>query len=439
MSDKETDDYYKNHEYHDRKPVYIDEKDLRTDQLDRLTKSKTFCMIPWIHVHAFPNGQAFPCCLADSDHPIGDLHKNTIKEVWNDTPYKTMRKNMLEEKTCKECTKCYEQEDMGFVSMRNSSNKSFGHNIGIVDETTPDGTFDEFKLRYYDIRFSNLCNMSCRTCGGWFSSSWHDEETALYGKREYPKFMFAGKDKEDMWNQLQEHIPYLEQVYFAGGEPLIMEEHYRLLDELERQELFDVRLIYNTNFSKLKLKTKHVFDYWQRFNNVSVGASLDAMGARAEYMRKGTVWEETVANREKMLVECPKTDFYVSSTVSIYNALHVMEFHRDWVDRGLIKAQDWNINILQGPNRDRIDVLPKIYKEQVKEKILEHIEWLRPQDHLNRAVVGYESILTFMESQEQQTLLKEFLEVNDRHDDYRQEQFETVFPEYKELRTYVST
>ena len=439
MSDKETDDYYKNHEYHDRKPVYIDEKDLRTDQLDRLTKSETFCMIPWIHMHAFPNGQAFPCCLADSDHPIGDLHKNTIQEVWNDTAYKTMRKNMLEEKSCKECTKCYEQEDMGFVSMRNSSNKSFGHNIGIVDDTKSDGTFEDFKLRYYDIRFSNLCNMSCRTCGGWFSSSWHDEETALYGKREYPKFMFAGKDKEDMWNQLQEHIPYLEQVYFAGGEPLIMQEHYRLLDELERQELFDVRLIYNTNFSKMRLKDKHVFEYWQRFNNVSVGASLDAMGARAEYMRKGTVWEETVANREKMLVECPKTDFYVSSTVSIYNALHVMDFHRDWVERGLIKAQDWNINILQGPNRDRIDVLPKIYKEQVKEKILEHIEWLRPQDHLNRAVVGYESILTFMESQEQQTLLKEFLEVNDRHDDYREEQFETVFPEYKELRTYVST
>ena len=439
MSDKETDDYYKNHEYHDRKPVYIDEKDLRTDQLDRLTKSETFCMIPWIHMHAFPNGQAFPCCLADSDHPIGDLHKNTIQEVWNDTAYKTMRKNMLEEKSCKECTKCYEQEDMGFVSMRNSSNKSFGHNIGIVDDTKPDGTFEDFKLRYYDIRFSNLCNMSCRTCGGWFSSSWHDEETALYGKREYPKFMFAGKDKEDMWNQLQEHIPYLEQIYFAGGEPLIMEEHYRLLDELERQELFDVRLQYNTNFSKLKLKTKHVFDYWQRFKNVSLGASLDAMGARAEYMRKGTVWAETVANREKMLQECPKTDFYVSSTVSIYNALHVMDFHRDWVERGLIKAQDWNINILQGPDRDRIDVLPKIYKEQVKEKILEHIEWLRPQDHLNRAVVGYESILSYMENQDQQNLLHEFLEVNDKHDDYRKEQFETVFPEYKELRTYVST
>ena len=111
MSDKEAEDYYKNHEYHDRKPVYIAEDKLRPDQLERLVKSKTFCMIPWIHVHAFPNGKAFPCCLADSNHPIGDLHKNTIREVWNDDAYKTMRKNMLEEKSCKECTKCYEQED----------------------------------------------------------------------------------------------------------------------------------------------------------------------------------------------------------------------------------------------------------------------------------------------------------------------------------------
>jgi hypothetical protein len=161
------------------------------------------------------------------------------------------------------------------------------------------------------------------------------------------------------------------------------------------------------------------------------------MGARAEYMRKGTVWAETVTNREQMLKECPKVDFYVSATVSMYNALHVMDFHKDWVERGLIKAQDWNINILQGPDRDRIDVLPQQYKQQVREKILEHIEWLRPQDHLNRAVVGYESMLNFMEQDDKQHLLGEFFKVNDKHDDYRKEQFETVFTEYKDLKNYV--
>jgi sulfatase maturation enzyme AslB (radical SAM superfamily) len=85
-----------------------------------------------------------------------------------------------------------------------------------------------------------------------------------------------------MWEQMQEHIPYLEQIYFAGGEPLIMEEHYRILKELVKREMFNVKLIYNTNFSRLNLKDEDVLDYWKLFNNVSIGASLDAMGPRAE-------------------------------------------------------------------------------------------------------------------------------------------------------------
>lgn len=434
MSDSQQEDYYSNYNYYERRPVYIKEEDLRQDQKDRLIKSDVFCIIPWIHIHAFPNGQAYPCCLSDSNHPIGNLHKNTIKEVWNQEPYKLMRKNMLEETPCKECSKCYEQERHGFMSMRNSANKSFGHNIGIVDQTLADGTFDDFKLRYYDIRFTNLCNMSCRTCGSWFSSSWYQEEIDLFGKRDYPQFMYAGKDKDDMWNQMQEHIPYLEQIYFAGGEPLIMEEHYNVLKELVRREMFDVRLQYNTNFSRLTLKDENVLDYWRLFKSVSVGASLDAMGPRAEYIRKGTNWDQIVRNREQMLKVCPNVDFYVSSTVSIYNILHVMDFHRAWTEQGLVRAADWNINILQGPDRDRIDVLPVSYKEQVKEKILAHIEWLKPQDKLKRAIVGYESILKYMFDDDKSWLLHEFFSMNDKHDAYRKEKFEDVFPEYVELR-----
>jgi radical SAM protein with 4Fe4S-binding SPASM domain len=436
MSDKQTDDYYKNYNYYERKPIYANVDELRPDQLSKLIKSDVFCMIPWVHMHAFPNGQAYPCCLSDSQLPIGDLHKNTMREVWNDIPYKTMRKNMMEEKSCKECNKCYEQEKHGFMSMRNSANKSYGHHINIIDQTKSDGTFEDFKLRYYDIRFTNLCNMSCRTCGGWFSSSWYQEEVALYGKREYPQFMYAGKDKEDMWNQMQEHIPYLEQIYWAGGEPLIMEEHYRVLKELVNRKMFEVRLQYNTNFSRLNLKDENVLDYWKLFNNVSVGASLDAMGARAEYIRKGTRWDDIIRNREQMVEKCPQVDFYVSSTVSIYNALHVMDFHRDWVERGLIKAQDWNINVLQGPDRDRIDVLPDVYKQQVKAKIEEHIEWLKPLDTLKRAIVGYESILKYMFDDDKSWLLHEFFSVNDKSDSYRDEDFVKVFPEYADLRTY---
>lgn len=438
MSDKATDKYYENHNYHTRKPVYINEDDLRPDQLDRLTKSDVFCMIPWIHMHAFPDGRAYPCCLGDDRYPIGNLKQDSMEVVWNDQPYKLMRKNMLEEKSCKECSKCYEQEASGFVSMRNSTNKNFGHHIGLVDATQYDGKFDDFKLRYYDIRFSNLCNFTCRTCGGWFSSSWYTEEEQLYGKRNYPKIMFAGRDEHDMWNQLQEHIPYLEQVYFAGGEPLMMEEHFWILKELVAREMFDVKLIYNTNFSRLHLKDDNVLDYWRLFKNVSVGASLDGMFAYGEYIRKGTKWDQIERNREDMMNKCPDTDFYVSSTVSLYNADHVTDFHRSWVDRGYLQAQDWNVNILQGPDRDRIDVLPQSYKEKITVKVQEHIEWLRPQDHLQRATSGYEGMLHFMNANDNSHLLKEFFRVNDIHDGYRKESFEKVFSEYKDLRSYVA-
>jgi hypothetical protein len=241
-----------------------------------------------------------------------------------------------------------------------------------------------------------------------------------------------------MWEQLVPHIPYLEQVYFAGGEPMMMEEHYRILKELVKREMFDVKLIYNTNFSRLTLKDDSVLDYWKLFSNVSVGASLDAMGPRAEYIRKGTKWDQIERNREQMLAACPNTDFYVSSTVSLYNVHHLPDFHREWVTKGFIKPQDWNINILQGPARDRIDTLPNELKDQIRDKVREHIQWLAPQDHLKRAVSGYEGIIKFMYQDSKTHLLHEFFRVNDTHDTYRKESFDQTFPELEILRNYVT-
>ena len=430
MTKSKVDKYYETYDYNSRRPVQIELETLREDQQNRLMKSKTFCMIPWTHIHGFPTGEAYPCCLGEMQHPIGNMRTNTLEEIWNGDAYKDMRQNMLNDNSCKECTRCYEQEEQGFFSMRNSSNKHFGHHIDKVDQ----GVNPDFKLVYWDIRFSNQCNMKCRSCGSEFSSQW-----ALEDKKNWnPVYIFAGGDNNDnLFEQFKPYLKGIQDYYFAGGEPLIMQEHYNILKELVKREKFHVKLIYNTNFSITTWKDLDVLEMWKLFDSVSIGASLDAMGERAELMRSGTVWSETLANRDRMLKVCPNVDFYISPTVSLMNIDHVVDFHKDWINRGFLKPQDLNVNILQSPDWYRADCLPEYLKNIVTKKIQEHIEWLSPQDHLQRATNGFKSSLSFMNNTDNTQNLKKFNQVTSQLDSVRNEKFYNIFPELKGIQDYV--
>ena len=402
-------------------------------QKELLIESESFCMLPWMHLHAYPDGRAYPCCFAFDPYDVGNLNKNSLKEVFNGDKMKEMRIRMLNNKKSRECLKCYDQEKSGFFSLRLSSNKHFGHNIGLVDSTQPDVTAD-FVMKYWDIRFSNLCNMACRSCGTWFSSIWYDDHKKLTGSPPpHAKIMRVGRHTDDLWEQMLESFDHAEQFYFAGGEPIIMEEHYRILKELDKRKMYHVRLIYNTNFSRTKFKDIDVFELWNKFDSVAVGASLDAEGDRAELMRKGTVWKETVANRKRMMEVCPQVDFYISSTVGLVNSLHITDFHRSWVEQGLIKPQDFNFNLLQHPIWQRMDILPPEFKEQVKEKYKQHIDWIKAQDHLTRATKGYESALDWMFKTDNQKHLDLFFANTRKYDKIRNENTLDVFPEWKDL------
>ena len=394
-----------------------------------LEDSKTFCIYPWIHLHAYPTGEAYPCCHGEMQYPVGDCRKNTLEEIWQGTAMTQLRQDMLAERSNPACGRCYEQEQAGFFSGRRSANKHHGHHIKKLDD-------NPFEMTYWDIRFSNLCNLSCRSCGHIFSSSWYQDQAELAGadwaKKNRP-LNIAGRSATDMWEQLLPHMDYVEQIYFAGGEPLMMDEHYRILEELERRGRFDVRLIYNTNFTQVRLKDRSVFDYWRRFDSVAVGASLDAMGPRAEYIRRGTDWDTVQRNREQMLEICPRVDFYISPTLSIMNAWHLPDFHRAWVDLDLIRPQDLNVNILQDPAHLRIDIAPMKYKQRLRVKFEEHLEWLRPQDPLNRATVGFESAVNFMMATDNTGLIPRFWHKTRELDAIRGENCLLVLPELEAL------
>jgi radical SAM protein with 4Fe4S-binding SPASM domain len=421
------------YEYGAKEPEKLKINDMTPREKELLIESDTFCMLPWMHLHAFPDGRAYPCCFAFDKLHVGNVNEQSMEEVFNGDKMKQLRLNMLNNKKSRECVKCYDQEESGFFSLRMSSNKHFGHNIGMTENTQSDGTAD-FIIKYWDIRFSNLCNMACRSCGTWFSSNWYEDHKKLTGSPpNHAKIMKAGRGSDDIWEQLLKQFDHVEQFYFAGGEPIIMEEHLRILKELDRRKMYHVRLIYNTNFSKSSFKGTDIFELWNKFDSVSIGASLDAEGPRAELMRKGTVWQETIANRRRMLEVCPQVDFYISATVGLSNSLHVVDFHRNWVEQGLIKPQDFNFNLLQYPLWQRMDLLPEEYKKQVTEKYNKHIEWLRSQDHLTRAIKGFESALDWMNKKDMSRHMPTFISETRKYDKIRNENFTEIFPEWKEL------
>jgi sulfatase maturation enzyme AslB (radical SAM superfamily) len=396
-----------------------------------LEDSKTFCIYPWIHLHAYPTGEAYPCCHAEmKPGVVGNCRTNTLAEIWTGEPMKQLRDSMLSETPHAACVRCYEQEESGFFSGRKSANKHHGHQIKKLDA-------NPFEMTYWDIRFSNLCNLKCRSCGHIFSSQWYQDQVKLAGPEWRDRntvLNYAGRTETDMWTQLEPHLDYVEQIYFAGGEPLLMEEHYNILEELVKRERFDVRLVYNTNFTHTDLKGRSVFEYWKQFDSVAVGASLDGMGLPAEYIRKGTKWYDVVQNRHRMIATCPDVDFYISPTLSIMNAWHLPDFHKEWVSAGLIRAQDLNVNILQDPAHYRIDIAPAEYKQRLEEKYLKHLSWMSDRDPLQRATQGFRSAIAFMNTTDNTQLIDTFWRKTHELDSIRNENILDVLPELKALK-----
>ena len=431
-----TDKILGRYNWKDRIPNYIKLDELTEDQRYRLMESENFCMLPWIHLHAWPDGRAYPCCLGRAKHPVGNFKEKSMREIWNDTPRRDMRSNMLADRPCLECGDCYEQEAAGFTSMRNNSNKSFGHHVAEINNTLPDGSLPDMKLHYWDVRFSNICNLKCRSCGSIFSSRWYDDDVRLWGKELRPRVQFAGRHEEDVWEQMQEHVPHLDQIYFAGGEPLIMEEHNRILKLLIEKGNTRVRLVYNTNLTELKFKRESVLDLWKHFPTVCVAASLDDMGDRAAIIRSGTDWAQVEQNIRDLKRECPHIDFMISPTLSIMNIWNFTRFHRYMVESDFIQAKDFNLNILQGPDNYRIDILPMEIKLQFKQEFEQHIEWLQDKDPIHRAIGGFEGAITFMMATDNSHLLQNFWETVNDLDWSRSESLLSVVPELAAIIQY---
>ena len=394
----------------------------------QLKNSKHFCMMPWTHMHLWPAGTTYPCCMSDPEFPIGNTQEQSLQEIWNGKELRNIRMNMLQDKPSKECRRCYELEENGMSTLRTGSIGNYAHHWDKVEATGDDGSAGDVNMAYMDIRFSNLCNLKCRSCGPQFSSSWFEDHKSIYGKLDHPKILQVRDEMRSFLDELDPLLESVERVYWAGGEPLITKEHYNILDKWIAMGKRDVSMDYTTNFTQMYYKKKTAFDYWNKFENVRVAGSLDANHARGEYLRKNMVWSEVVQNRRTMIEQCPHVYFELTPTVSVYNVLNLPDFHKEWIEEGLLEPSNIRINILLDPTYMRLSILPPWIKSKVAERYSEHITYLKQFDNIAGVINDYESILNFMEK-DRTNEIKMFKFKTQRIDTLRQENLLDVFPE----------
>lgn len=404
--------------------------------MTREIDNNVICLMPWIHMHIWPNGNVFPCCMSDSSENFGNVYNKGIDDIINNEKFKNIRKEMLNGVKPKVCSRCYELESTADSwTLRKNSLKSFSQHINLLTETEEDGYIKNFKMRYMDIRFSNLCNMKCRTCGPELSSTWYEDQIKLFPNYSVPRFIDL-KNNPNFMEDLKPHLDTIEEVYFAGGEALITGQHYEVLDYWLETGRTDVRLRYTTNFSSLKYKDKSILDYWKYFNDVRVAASLDTFGEKAEFVRKGTDWDKIVENRKIMLKECPNVYFEITPTVSVFSVHSLYEFHRNWVEDNLLNIDNIRINILTHPRYFSITILPLDMKQRLSGLYDIYITWLQNNNANQNTINAIKGIIDYMNSEDHSSLIGKFYNETKKIDIIREEKIYEIYPELKFYEQY---
>ena len=184
---------------------------------------------------------------------------------------------------------------------------------------------------------------------------------------------------------------------------------------------------------------RSVLELWRHFDDVNVGASLDGSGARGEYIRKGMDWQQVIENRTKMKQKCPHVKFHVNCTVSVFNALHVTDFHQELVELDMITADEFNINPVHYPYHYRTDILPTELKRELGKKVNQHLAWLEPLDNMRRATTGFQGLINFTLANDGSQHRPRFYDITGRLDNFREEDFYYTFPELQAMKQYDTT
>ncbi len=378
-------------------------------------KQEVYCIKPWVHLHVNTRGMAQACCISNINY--GNLNDHSIDEIWNSEGINEIREKFESGIPDKRCGACTSREKAGHPSLRTETNLKYG-------STVPEHFESPI---YWDIRFSNVCNFKCRTCWHGNSSKWFEDSLILKNNASDKALIKAFDQEEAFFEVWTKNIKHYKEVYFAGGEPLVTEEHYRILLLLLDNDRKDIQLKYNTNLSILDFKKYNLLDLWSQFDNLTIDISIDHMEEKGEYIRKGLDWNLFLKNFQIIKKELPDAKIKITPTISTFNILEIAEIHRYFMEQDLIAIDDIELNILDRPNFYNIQSLSSPLKKEVDVKLNQHIDFLKNNNALSKTTDAFKSLKEYLNSEQRST--KGFGKYNNKLDELRKEDYKSVFPE----------
>jgi hypothetical protein len=378
--------------------------------------SDTFCVLPWIHLSTRPNGILRPCCTsnASSAGPMNgnfraglvlddygkpdNLNVSDFLTSWNGTYMKGVRKMMLNGEKPASCSKCYKEEDNGFKSKRQWETEYWSSRVNIESliKQTKNGEVPPH-ITYLDLRFGHKCQLACIMCTPHDSSGWIKEWKEIFPQitNKELKDNFSWEDKGKIngssfnwhknnpkfWEQLYDQIPNMQQLYFAGGESLIIEEHYDLLEEcIKRGHAGNLELRYNSNAVEWR---EDLFDLWKHFKLVRFHYSVDSLFEHNDYIRYPSKWKRT---KEVMHILDKQTsdnvELKIACAVQFLNVFYLPDFIKWKLEQDFVKLNMYpdsgggvDFHFVYLPPHLNVKVLPASFKQKVREKFESFYPW----------------------------------------------------------------
>lgn len=312
-----------------------------------LEKSKTFCMLPFMHIYGTASGDMVPCCEAQ-EIPLNTPGESAISS-WNNQNYRELRRSLANGERPERCEVCWHNEDSGIVSNRQQWAKDNWNDFADIISVNDDYSVNNPPL-WLELKVSNFCNLKCIMCSTHSSYKRVADLDIIskYTKDGYetrllrPTDLFASLNE---WPDLWETVHTLQ---FTGGEPIINQEHYDLLAGIPAEIKSRISLRYATNISHIKFKQYDLIKIWSEFKHVNLKVSMDGIEDVYDYIRQDGDWDNVYANM-LALSEVPGISMAVGITVQAHNIYQMPEFYDFWrnspIDLTFITA-----NILQTPN-----------------------------------------------------------------------------------------